>query len=41
MKNSENLYFLYDPAHLLKNIRNNWQTEKMHKLKFTDLITNK
>ena len=29
------LFLLYDPSHLLKNIRNNWQTEKMQKLKFT------
>ena len=36
-----NLYLLYDTTHLLKNIRNNWQTEKMHELKLTDLITNK
>ena len=29
------LFLLYDPPHLLKNIRNNWHTEKMQKLKFT------
>ena len=29
------LFLLYDPTHLLKNIRNNWHTEKMQKLKFT------
>ena len=29
------LFLLYDPSHLLKNIRNNWHTEKMQKLKFT------
>ena len=34
------LYLLYDPTHLLKNIRNNWHTEKMQKLKFTDPATN-
>ena len=28
------LFLLYDPPHLLKNIRNNWHTEKMQKLKF-------
>ena len=37
----ENLYHLYDPIHPLKNIYNNWQTDKMQKLKFTDPITNK
>ena len=34
------LYLLYDPTHLLKNIRNNWHTEKMQKLKFIDPETN-
>ena len=29
------LFLLYDPTHLVKNIRNNWHTEKMQKLKFT------
>ena len=29
------LFLLYDPSHLLKNIGNDWQTEKMQKLKFT------
>ena len=29
------LFLLYDPPHLLKNIRNNWHTGKMQKLKFT------
>ena len=24
----ENLYLLYDPIHVLRNIYNNWQTEK-------------
>ena len=28
------LYLLYYPTHLLKNIRNNWHTDKMQKLKF-------
>ena len=37
----ETLYLLCDASHLLKDIRNSWQTEKMQKLKFTDLITNK
>ena len=43
MENEEfgNLYLLYDPTHLLKNICNNWQTEQMQKLSFTDPITNK
>ena len=30
------LYLLFDPPHLFKNIKNNWLTEKMQKLKFTD-----
>ena len=29
------LFLLYNPPHLLKNIKNNWHTEKMQKLKFT------
>ena len=29
------LFLLYDPTHLLKNIRNNWHTEKIEKFKFT------
>ena len=37
----ENLYLLYDPTYLLKSIRNNWQTEKMQKLKFTNPIRSK
>ena len=28
------LYLLYDPTHLIKNIRNNWVTEKTQKLVF-------
>ena len=38
MPNSEFpfLYTLYDPTHLYKNIRNNWMTEKMKTLDFTD-----
>ena len=28
------LYLLYDPINLIKNIRNNWVTEKMQKLFF-------
>ena len=36
----EKLYLLYDPVHLLKNIRNNWVTEKMQKLKFYDFDNN-
>ena len=28
------IYLLYDFAHLLKNIRNNWLTEKMGELAF-------
>ena len=30
------MYSLYDPVHLIKNIRNNWITEKCQKLKFYD-----
>ena len=29
-------YTLYDPTHLFKNIKNNWVTEKMKTLNFTD-----
>jgi len=28
------LFLIYDPVHLLKNIRNNWLTDKLKKLKF-------
>ena len=34
-------YLLYNPTHLLKNIRNNWVTEKTQALRFTDLDTSK
>ena len=30
------LYLLYDPTRMLKNIRNNWTTEKIQTLEFTD-----
>ena len=30
------LFTLYDPVHLLKNIRNNWMTEKTQSLDFTE-----
>ena len=30
------LFLLYDPVHLMKNIRNNWLTEKMQTLEFKD-----
>ena len=30
----EELFVLYDPTHLFKNIRNNWITEKTRCLKF-------
>ena len=36
MKNGSKLYLIYDPVHLLKNIRNNWVTEKSQTLKFFD-----
>ena len=32
----EFLRLFYDPAHMLKNVRNNWQTEKTQTLEFTD-----
>ena len=32
----DELFLLYDPTHLLKNIRNNWCREKLQKLKYTD-----
>ena len=32
----QELFLLYDTTHLLKNIRNNWCTEKQQRLKFTD-----
>ena len=36
----ENLFTLYDPTHLFKNIRNNWCTEKSQTLEFTNPDTN-
>ena len=33
------LFLLYDPVHLIKNIRNNWVTEKTQRLRFTNLDT--
>ena len=36
MKNGSKLGLIYDPVHLLKNIRNNWVTEKSQTLKFFD-----
>ena len=33
------LFLLYDPVHLFKNIKSNWITEKIKKLKFHDLQT--
>ena len=30
------LYQFYDPPHMLKNIRNNWTTEKTQTLEFKD-----
>ena len=33
-------YTLYDTTHLMKNIRNNWITEKIQTLEFLDPITN-
>ena len=32
----DSLFLNYDPVHLLKNIRNNWHTEKMQMLQFDD-----
>ena len=32
--NIDRLYLLYDPIDLFKNIKNNWLTEKLQKLKF-------
>ena len=32
--NIDRLYLLYAPVHLFKNIKNNWLTEKLQKLKF-------
>ena len=35
------LYTLFDPIHLSKNLKNNWLTEKVQKLKFYILERNK
>ena len=40
-KEYDELFLIYDPTHLLKNIRNNWCTEKMQMLKYTDPETKK
>lgn len=32
----DKLFTLYDPTHLLKNMRNNWVTEKTQTLEFID-----
>ena len=37
----DELFLLFHPVHLLKNIRNNWCTEKMQKLKYIDPERNK
>ena len=37
----DELFLLFHPVHLLKNIRNNWWTEKMQKLTYIDPETNK
>ena len=34
------LFTLYDPTHLFKNVRNNWLTEKCQTLEFIDPDTN-
>ena len=34
------LYLLFDPTHLFKNIKSNWLTEKMKKLRFENFETN-
>ena len=36
MKNGSKLYLIHDPVDLLKNIRNNWVTEKSQTLKSFD-----
>lgn len=33
---TDNLFLLYDYVHLIKSIRNNWLTEKMQELSFSD-----
>ena len=35
------LFLLFDPTHLLKNIWNNWETEKTQTLRFIDSGTSK
>ena len=35
-RTTENIFLLYDYVHLIKSIRNNWLTEKVHKLKYSD-----
>lgn len=35
------LHLFYDPPHMLKNIRNNWTTEKTQMLEFTDPVSGK
>ena len=30
------MYLCYDPVHLIKNIRNNWMSEKTQTLEFKD-----
>ena len=32
----DGLYLLFDFAHLLKSVRNNWITEKQHKIAFDE-----
>ena len=40
-ENEEFENLVCDPTHFTKNICNNWQTEKMQKLKFIDPVTEK
>ena len=35
-RTTENIFLLYDYVHLIKSIRNNWLTEKMQELKYSD-----
>ena len=35
----EFLFLLFDTVHLFKNIKNNWLTEKMKKLRYTNFET--
>ena len=39
-ESSAPLFLLYDPVHLMKNIRNNWITEKLKLLDFIDPVSN-